>query len=168
MALIHERLYRSDNLARVDLKEYVTDLTRFLLSTFSGRNQRVEVENKVGKIELPVDQAVPCGLIVNELVCNCLKYAFPDKGKGVITISSNQFDPEYVELSVTDNGAGLPDDFDPTNSDTLGQKLVQSLVRQLGGSLTYECEVGTKITIRFPILENDKQGDRAQCLAQKC
>lgn len=158
MALIHERLYRSHNLARVNLRDYVTDLTKFLLSTFSGRNQLVNVVNLVDDIQLPVDQAVPCGLIVNELVSNCLKYAFGDEEHGEITIAASYVDAEMLELCVADNGSGLPADLDTDQLDTLGQKLIKSLTRQIRGSLTYENTGGTRISIRFPVHENVAKG----------
>ncbi|MEW5773613.1 MAG: histidine kinase dimerization/phosphoacceptor domain -containing protein [Thermodesulfobacteriota bacterium] len=147
MALAHEALYGSDDMARVDLKDYVDRLMSRLVSSLGDKGVRVAVE--VSAAPLPLTKAVPCGLILNELVTNALKYAF-DRPGGTITVATRRDGP-MVELSVADNGRGLPAHITPENAATLGLQLVANLTAQLRGTLRIGRENGTVFVIRFPM-----------------
>ena len=149
MALIHERLYQSENLAEVEFADYVDSLMTFLMSTVTGNLGRITLTNHVKDIVLPVDIAVPCGLIINELVTNTLKYAFPYKQSGEVSVSCTTDGNNGYSLSVCDNGVGLPDEIDLQSIESLGMRLVQSLTEQLDGKLTLNADQGTQITIEF-------------------
>ena len=151
MSIIHETLYRSDTLAAIDLKTYLSELGRIIIQNYSISNKvqlKVEAEN----IMISVKQASPVGLIVNELIANCLKYAFTDDGEGEIVLSLKSIKENGIELTVSDNGVGIPEDFDLKTADSLGLKLVKLLAeKQLGGSIDIESKNGTKFTIKFNI-----------------
>jgi len=147
MALIHERLYRSENLARIGFREYVETLVN-QLSRSMGREEvicRVEGVD----VMLSVGQAIPSALIVNELVTNALKHAFPAGRRGEIVVSIADPGEGMTEFSVRDNGCGLPGGFDPRKVETLGLQLVATLTTQLEGELTVEEGSGTGFCVRF-------------------
>jgi PAS domain S-box-containing protein len=149
MALIHEKLYQSGNLAQIGLEEYLRSLTRDLFRSYgaSGVNLRMEVE----EIRLDVDTAIPCGLMVNELVSNALKYAFPDGKEGEILVKCTQVSRDRVALTVADNGAGLPEDVERKAGESLGFQLIHLLVKQLRGTLDIVRGGGTTFQITFPV-----------------
>ena len=123
MALIHERLYRSGDLARVDFAEYVRNLAGNLVRSYGVREPRSSSSSTSTDILLGVDVAIPCGLIINELVSNSLKYAFPDGRRGTIQVSIRKEGKEYT-LRVADDGVGMPADVDYRNHSSLGLQLV--------------------------------------------
>ncbi len=149
MALVHEKLYRSDNLTNINIREYVRSLVTDLVDTYEGGTGRTAVDIRVESMSLEIDTAIACGLIVNELVSNSLKYAFDDVQSPEIGVSLEKTDSAY-RLAVTDNGAGLPDHVDPARSTTLGLQLVSNLTHQLGGTLTIDRDGGTSFEIRWP------------------
>jgi two-component sensor histidine kinase len=149
MALIHEKLYRSGDLARINFEEYVRSLTAYLVRTYSRQGQRIELRLDVSDIPLGIDHAIPCGLIINELVSNALKYAFPADRAGTITVSIRQGGGRYT-LFVGDDGVGMPVQVDYRNHSSLGLQLVNTLVSQLEGNITMSTEKGTAFTIQFP------------------
>jgi len=152
MAYIHERLYRSPDLAQVNFADYARALTSHLLNSYqSADSGAVSVRVDIGEdARLSVDTAIPCGLIVNELVSNALKHAFPPgwKTPGLITIAMRQT-PNGYALSVRDNGVGLPMDVDLRRARSLGLELVAILAQQLGGALEIDRQAGTAFTITF-------------------
>ena len=147
MALIHEQLYAHDDMASIDLATYIHNLASHVFSSqnYSGSIQCLfELEPAI----LTVEQAIPCGLILNELITNALKYAYPPGQAGDIVVGLTT-DPDSVAISVRDNGVGLPETLDL--SGTLGMRLVQLLSQQLDGECTFtNNHPGTTITIRFP------------------
>ena len=151
MALIHERLYQTKDFSRVNYKEYITSLVTDLLAVNFHQQARPEIVMDLGDIFLDLDTAIPCGLIVNELVTNALKYAFPDSRTGKITVSLKETDAGRHLLAVKDNGIGLPDGFDLHHAKTLGLQLIQILVKQLHGTLEIDpgSERGTEFRITF-------------------
>ena len=149
MALIHEKLYRSQDLARIDFGEYVNALTTDLLNSYTLGFSAPNLKTRVDGVHLSVDTAVPCGLMVNELVTNCLKYAFPNGQEGEINIELQKNGGEEFTLIVGDNGIGLPKEFDFRNTDSLGLQLVNSLAAQLGGAVELDRTNGTTFTITF-------------------
>jgi DNA-binding response OmpR family regulator len=135
MSLIHDQIYQSRTLADIDFGEYVALLSDRLFSTYCLDPSRIRLELSAEAIHLPVDDAIPCGLILNELLANALKHAFSDGREGVIRISLKKTEPNCVELSVADNGVGLPADFQLQAVRTLGLQLVRTLIQQLRADL---------------------------------
>ncbi|MCK4764833.1 MAG: response regulator [Candidatus Aminicenantes bacterium] len=160
IALVHEKLYESEDLTNINFGEYIHTLTANLLETFPPGPPAVKLEMITDDLFLQVDKAIPCALIVNELVINALKYAFIDGRQGEISIElKTAAAGEEVALMVTDNGPGLPDAFDIENVETLGMQIIRALVGQLHGSLRIDTSKGTKFTLRFPIKDgNDTAG----------
>jgi len=150
MALIHEKLYKSENLERIKAREYINNLVEYLDSTYQAINTRVKIEFDVENLYLNLDSAIPCGLIINELVSNSLKYAFPGISYGKVLVSLIRSGNENLLLKVEDNGIGLPEEYSPENSSTLGLQLVNLLTRQINGSLSIYRNAGTKVSITFP------------------
>jgi PAS domain S-box-containing protein len=148
MALIHEELYQAKNLSRVNLAEYIGKLAAGLSQSFL-LNPRVELEVDVEEAFLGVDTAIPCGLIVNELVTNAFKYAFPDNQPGKVLISLRSNADGVYNLTVNDNGVGLPSGLDVYQTETLGMQLITILAAQLGGKLDVELNGGTCFHIQF-------------------
>jgi two-component sensor histidine kinase len=159
MALIHEELYQSQNLSEIDYDEYIQKLTTNLFHAFSS-NAHVQLEMQLDPLRFGIDMAIPCGLIINELVTNALKYAFPDQRKGIIRVDLESIytdDRVVYVLKIQDDGIGLPESIDIENTDTLGLQLVNILVKQIKGSLTLKRDGGTRFTIRF----SERQGTKA-------
>ena len=151
MAMVHETLYRSDTLSAIDLKTYLSELGRNVFKNYLI-SHTVKFKVVAENIMVSVKQASPVGLIVNELIANCLKYAFTDDREGEILLELKSNNETEVELTIADNGTGLPDSFDLKNADSLGLKLVKLLTEnQLGGSIEMESKNGTKFTIKFNI-----------------
>ena len=148
MAIIHEDLYRTTNFASIDFANYILNLATNLVSLYRLSEENVELRYDLESIDLVLDQAVPCGLLVNEIIANAVKYAFPDNGKGEIFIQLKEING-WVELLVKDNGIGLPQDFEIETSDTLGLQLVLTLVDQLDGEIAYSGKNGTEFLIKF-------------------
>ena len=149
MALVHEKLYGAQDLARVDFGEYVRGLTDSLVQSHGASAGHIAIDVAIGDEQLTVDQALPCGLIVNELVANALRHAFPDGQQGKIAIRLAHSNGNYV-LRVDDDGTGLPPDFDSVTTESLGMQLVKTLVEQLDGTLEIESAGGAQFSIVFP------------------
>ncbi|MBN1938238.1 MAG: PAS domain S-box protein [Candidatus Aminicenantes bacterium] len=151
MALIHDRLYRSSDFARIDLTDYTVGLVNQLFTAYQVAEDRVECEIDISDVRVGLDKAVPVGLLLNELVSNALKYAFPDKEKGRIKVGLIGCGSGECVLTVGDNGIGLPPDVDLSEPRTLGLQIIQSLVGQLDGRLEVVRRDGTTFRIRFPL-----------------
>jgi len=150
MALIHERLYRSPHLAHLDVADYVRELTGHLLGLYAEEADKVIMDLHIDEVSLGMDEAIPCGIIINELVTNALKHAFNGRESGRIEVSLGKEPAGGFRLSVHDDGVGLPADFKIDNASSLGLKLVHLLVLQLDGSLEIDSkEAGTAFRIRF-------------------
>ncbi|MBU7025852.1 MAG: PAS domain S-box protein [Theionarchaea archaeon] len=148
MALIHEKLYQSEDLAKIDFTEYIKPLVHELIRSYEVDPDKVAVRIQVDDVSLGVDTAIPCGLIINELVSNSLKHAFPDR-KGEIKIALHSVDGT-IELTVSDNGVGIPDTIDFRNAETLGLRLVTILAEdQLDGDINLIRGKGTQVRITF-------------------
>lgn len=150
IALVHEKLYRSEDLANIDFGQYIPDLTTHLFDTYNVSSNTVNININVEHNPLPIDRAIPCGLIVNELVSNSLKYAFPANRKGKIKIEFYADSDDTLTLIVQDNGIGIPKEFDIETTHSLGLTLVQELVEQLEGTLELTRKQGTEFKITFP------------------
>lgn len=152
MAMIHENLYRSDNLTGIEFKEYANHMIKNLFHTYNINMEKIKVNLVASDIYLNIDTAMPCGLIINELVTNSIKHAFPEDKTGTILIQMEQKDNQYY-LTVSDNGTGLPPQLNIQNTETLGLMLVNSLVGQLEGNMDINREGGTTFNITFKKLE---------------
>ncbi|MBO9561963.1 MAG: ATP-binding protein [Niastella sp.] len=148
MSLIHQKLYQSDKMATIDMQVYIQELTSYLDDNFNVNN-RIKFELDIPPIELDVAQAVPLGLILNEAITNAIKYAFPDNKQGNVIISMQRQTDEYIKLTITDNGQGLPPAFDVAGSHSLGMSLIQGLTKQLNGDFEMKSDEGVTITVTF-------------------
>lgn len=151
MALTHQLLYERKDYSRIDLGDYLGRLVQLLISSYRERNAHITVRKTLPSETqyLDFERVIPCGLVVNELVTNAFKHAFPDARGGEIHIALHAADGE-LELVVADDGAGLPAGFDLGGVTSLGLQLVPLLVDQLGGRLTVEGKPGTRFILRFP------------------
>jgi len=148
MALVHEKLYRSESLASIDFSEYVKDLMASLKRSYMLSD--VDVNVQTDDLRLGVDTAIPCGLIINELVSNALKHAFKGRARGTVNVRINRNGLGKTTVRVQDDGNGLPPDFNFRQSGSLGMQLVSMLTEQIGGSLDVDTSEGTCFTITFP------------------
>lgn len=154
IALIHEKLYRSTEITRLDFSEYVRDLIAELFRAYGVNHQGIHVHTHIDDVHLEVDTAIPCGLIINELISNVLKYAFPSGGGGgEVVIRLAPVAPREFLLVVHDNGVGLPENFDWRSSNSLGLRLVMDLARQLDGHVEVDTRSGTTFNITFKELQ---------------
>ena len=152
MVLVHEKLYQSENLARVDFAAYAQSLLNYLWRAYGTPAATIQLKLDLEPMALPIESAVPCGLILNELVANALKHAFRDRPAGEVTVALHAIADDRAALCVRDNGAGLPSGFDWRLSRSLGLRLVQMLTGQLKGSAEVSNNgAGTEFIIRFPV-----------------
>ncbi|OPY30377.1 MAG: nitrate/nitrite sensor protein NarQ [Methanocella sp. PtaU1.Bin125] len=149
MALIHEKLYRSENLSRINFAEYVRSLMSHILTTYGSGGDRINVRVDVEDISLNIDTAIPLGLIINELVTNSFKHAFPGGAGGEISVELHRDGAGQYLLTVGDDGAGMPGDFDVEHTTSLGLQLVNALVQQTNSKVTILREKGTVFKIAF-------------------
>lgn len=149
MALLHESLYQSHNLSQVDFSEYVRQLASHLFHSYGVGMDRIQLRTDLDRLSLSLDDAVPCGLIINELVSNSLKYAFPQGRSGEIRIELRGQADRMARLLVADNGVGLEPDLDWINTRSLGLRLVRTLAEQLGGKIEVKSEMGTEVRLAF-------------------
>jgi two-component sensor histidine kinase len=147
MSLIHEQVYRSEMLADLDFGQCVELLADRLFGTYCVDPSRIRLEVKVEAIRMPADDAIPCGLILNELLANSLKHAFGDDREGVIRVLLKKTEDGSAELTVADNGVGLPDNFQWNEAQSLGLRLVRILIHQLRADLFVSGHDGA--TFRF-------------------
>ena len=148
MALVHQKLYQSKDFSQIEFGEYVGQLTQQLVNVFRSKSNDVLINVETSNAMLSIDQAIPCGLIINELVSNSLKYAFPSGYAGIINIFVNNTGNES-ELIIQDNGIGFPSGVDFKDTATLGLQLVNTLVGQLDGTIEMDVKDGTIFTIKF-------------------
>lgn len=146
MAMVHEELYRSEDLAHVGMKEYAHKMAMRLIGEFAGR--KITVETNLNGVSLSINTAIPCGLILNELLSNAARHAFVGRLKGNVEISGHK-QGDDVTLTVRDNGVGFPKGLDFRNTETLGMQIAVNLTSQLHGELDLAVEDGTAWTLRF-------------------
>jgi two-component sensor histidine kinase len=151
MSLIHQKLYLSGNISTVSMPEYIRDLMSYLDESFDTGN-RIIFEQAIEPIALDVSQAIPLGLIINECIVNAIKYAFPGDRKGVVSIHLRHGEDDNILLDISDNGIGLPGDFDMAANNSLGLALVRGLAKQLNGDVTIVSNKGLCIMIRFALM----------------
>ena len=147
MAMIHENLYKSPTLSDINFRRYGEKLVNDILHSYGFYNGNIKTNLDIQDIRLHIDTAIPCGLIINELVTNSVKYAFP-QGKGTISVNCKLFQNE-LELTIADDGIGLPKDIDYKKTETLGLQMVNQLVKQINGQIKYGNSHGTEFQIIF-------------------
>jgi two-component sensor histidine kinase len=151
MALVHEQLYQTEDLTRVNMAEYVRSLASFLFRSYGLSVDRIRLKIEVADMPLGVNVAVPCGMIINELLSNTLKHAFPGNRRGAIYIGFSTSAEGRYTLVVGDNGIGLPEGLDFRQTRSLGLQLVNTLVEQLEGTIRLDTSEGTQFQIRFGV-----------------
>jgi|GEM_PF-6413757 len=149
MALVHKKLYDTKDFDKVDLNSYFTSLASQLVSAY-GHQSDIKISTETTDVVLDINMAVPCGLILNELISNSLKHAFTDRDKGQIQIKAEYSDDSNVVITIRDDGRGLPEIFDIESVETLGLHLVKLLTQQINGSLSIRSDDGTTFIIKFP------------------
>lgn len=147
IGLVHELLYRSENFSNIDFHEYIVKITGYLSSLYMNKNRKITIHLDTDPVKIDINGAVPLALLLNELIVNSFKYAFPEQQEGVITIVFKEKEEEYL-LEITDNGIGLPEDYDKKN--TFGILLINQLTKQLTGSCSFFSREGTAFQLRFP------------------
>jgi PAS domain S-box-containing protein len=153
ITLLHEKLYLSKNLAKVDFGEYVPNLVSSLQTAYLVDGRKVKMEIEIRDVTLGLETAVPCGLIITELVSNALKYAFPGDRQGCIRIEMWRPAGQTISLRIADTGVGLPETPESGRPQSLGLTLVSTLVRQLKGTLEIGSDAGSQFTITFSVQE---------------
>ncbi len=149
MALVHENLYRAGDFSRIPMAAHIQRLCAHLSEAYAMASSRVELVMRVSDLHLDMDRALSCGLIINELVSNALKHAFPGERAGRVLIELQPFGQNRHALVVADNGVGLPPELDLGTSDSLGLQLVHDFTSQLHGTITLSSASGTRFTIVF-------------------
>ena len=152
MALVHESLYGSENLARIDFAEYAQGLAKDILSSHAGASVPVQLKSEMEPLIMSVDLAIPCGLILNELISNAFKHGFPNAAGGEIKLSLRTGPEDKCSLCVEDNGVGIPADLDVNPTKSLGLRLVRSLTQQIRGSFELvKADRGTLACLQFTV-----------------
>jgi two-component sensor histidine kinase len=150
MSLIHEKLYRSENLADINIKEYINDLAKYILQFFEAVAFNVTLKIEAEDILMGIDTAIPCGLIINELISNSLKHAFPEGRKGEVRITLEKTGDDEIIMTVSNDGIGFPEDIDFRKTKSLGLQLVTTLAEnQLQGKIELDRSKGTAFKITF-------------------
>jgi PAS domain S-box-containing protein len=149
MALIHERLYQSSDLSRIEFSQYLRNLAIHLFHSYQADSQRIQLRIDAEVVHLNINTAIPCGLIVNELVSNALKHGFPEGRKGQLEIALHRVAGDGYMLQVKDDGVGIPEGLDFRKTETLGMQIINTLVGQIDGRLELDCREGTTFQFRF-------------------
>jgi two-component sensor histidine kinase len=149
IALIHEKLYRSEDMARINFSDYVQALVLSLFHTFEIKGTDMRLNIKVEDVFLNINTAIPLGLIVNEIISNSIKYAFPGKRKGQICLDMHEENKDQYIIKICDNGIGIQENADFENPQTLGFQLVNDLVEQINGNIEFDGRDGTSFKIIF-------------------
>jgi len=150
IALVHERMYQSEDFEKIDYNDYIRKFTRHLFESYQVYSTRISLSINKEMVYLPIDKAVPCSLVINELVSNALKHAFPEGRTGTIFIDFQRQEDRYI-LVFRDDGIGMPQGIDNTHYETFGLELIRGLVGQLNGTIELDRTAGTAYTITFPV-----------------
>ena len=152
MALLHETLYRSENFAEIELSQYFSELAPLIFRTAKGREQQIELALHLSPALVTLDQSVPCGLILNELISNSIKHGFRDGRSGTTTVTLATGSDDRIALTVSDTGVGLPPTWETRSARSLGLQLVDDLTRQLHGTLSVDAPTSTFL-LEFPAMK---------------
>ncbi len=153
MALIHEKLYQARDLSRIEFASYIRSLAAYLFEFFKVDPGQVRLEIEVGDVRLDINSAVPCGLLISELISNALKHAFPKGRKGTVSIRLRREKDGSVKIKVADDGVGLPESMDFRRTESFGLQIVDLLIGQLEGTIELDRKKGTAFTVSFRDLE---------------
>lgn len=156
MAMIHQSLYQTEDFRNINMKQYTEELVKSIATTYSVPDQKVDLDLEMKSSNFHIDLAIPLGLILNELLTNVFKYAFTGRKNGLVRIRLEKTNDSDFEMVVSDNGVGLPDDFDQRMSKSLGMNLVKGLCWQLHGKLDYETNAGSTFKVQFKDLATIK------------
>lgn len=156
MALVHEKLYQSKNFAKINFAEYTESLVNYLFKAYELHSGNVILELDIDEVDLNIDTAIPCGLIINELVSNALKYAFPHNRSGKVCISLHSERHKHFTLTIKDDGVGLPMDWDFKSVKSLGLQLVNVLTKQLKGTIEINRSRGSQFRVDFSEILNSE------------
>lgn len=158
IAMVHEKLYSSDSFSEVAIDTYINDLLEMIESSITDFQKEIQIEKDMDTIRLTVSQAIPCGLLLNEMLTNCYKHAFKEQDKGTVRISIKKRDTDMV-LKVEDDGVGLPDNFNMEEQSSLGMTIINTLTNQLNGQLdVYSDDSGTQFRLAFSIDDDFLRG----------
>jgi PAS domain S-box-containing protein len=160
MALIHERLYGGQQMDEIDFGEYTRALVNAVFSSYSERAVQIVSRFNTAPVRLNIDQAIPCGLILNELITNAIKYAYPSGQNGEILVELSETEGGRVSLTVSDQGVGLPESFDWNALKSMGLPITDMLAKQIGGALSVRSQAGTAFTLEFT-----RQGKEAKAVS---
>ncbi len=149
IAILHEKLYQSDNLAKIKIDEYVKILAEDLMYFYELEESNINMILDIDDVSLNIETAIPCGLLINEMVANSLKYAFPNQKNGEIKIELHSNNEDQFNLTVSDNGVGIPEEIDPEKAETFGMQLIKYLTKQLKGTIELDNNNGTKYQLKF-------------------
>jgi two-component sensor histidine kinase len=153
MALIHDHLYQSTHSGLIDINDYIQRLVENLLFSYSEVNGNIRAILEIKPVKLAIETAIPCGLLISELVTNSLKYAFPNHWTGEIHVELHQEIGQKLHLCVWDNGIGIPDSLDWQNSSSLGLKLIGLFSQQLRADMHYDFANGVSFHLTFELLK---------------
>jgi two-component sensor histidine kinase len=148
MAMIHEKLYQSNSFSEIDLADYLEELTEYICSTYIGHQQEITFDTHFDDIQLNINQAVPVGLVINEILANAIEHGFDENDGGRINISVHEIE-ETVQIQIEDDGRGLPEGSDMAGSESTGSAIVAALIKQIEGDLTVESKGGLNVNIVF-------------------
>src|SRR5690606_35951430 len=151
IALIHEQLYLSEDYSRVPFSEYAQQLAHNVFGASETASGRVRLALDLDELSLPVEKAIPCGLILNELITNAMKHAFPGSRRGTVRIALHRTGAEELTLTVADDGVGLGEGFSPERSGSLGMQLISTLSRQIRARVDIASSGGTQVTLTVPL-----------------
>lgn len=157
MALIHEKLYQSNSFSEIDLAEYLNELTEYICSTYITNQKEITIETNFEYVQLNINQAVPVGLIINEIMANAIEHGFNQKKSGTIKVAVHEIESK-VQILIYDDGNGLPGHVDFNSSESTGSAIVEALVQQINGDLTVVNDNGLQVKIVFQ--KSDASGSR--------
>lgn len=161
MALLHELLYQSDDLAVVDFSKYIRRMVEHLFRSYGVDTRKIRLHTELDAVGLELDNALPCGLLISEVISNCLKHGFPDGREGEVRILLRRQSATAVVLVLTDNGVGLPGDLDWTTTRSLGLRLVRALAQQLQAGLEIRSQGGAEVRLAFTPKHKDNTQSRS-------
>jgi len=153
MSLIHQSLYGEEDLSTIEINDYVQKLVENLYQSYTINPDKIKLITDIDAMKLDVDTIIPIGLILNELITNCLKYAFPNQTNGMIKVIFKEINGQ-IKLSVYDNGIGLPENFMNNQKKTFGHKMIHAFLKKLNGKINMYSEDGTKVDIEFPLIRS--------------
>ena len=157
MSMVHEKLYQSDLYAEIYIKDYIETFARYLMGIYASPTMKIDQQISVDDLSIDINIAIPCGLILNELITNALKHAWTGRSKGKLKISFCRLKNKQYEMIVEDDGKGLPGKIDFTNPDSMGLQLITILTKQIDGVLTVHRQNGSRFQIVFPVSKGEEE-----------